>query len=109
MSTISVLLLLSHQVVSDSFATPWTGALQAPLSMAVPRQEYWSWLLFAPPGDHPHPGIKLMSLTSALSGRFFTTHATWEAPYAYIDIFICFGRKCSCIKFSGNWFLYILV
>ena len=74
MSTISVLLLLSHQVVSDSFATPWTGALQAPLSMAVPRQEYWSWLLFAPPGDHPHPGINNACLASpALAGRCFPT------------------------------------
>ena len=26
------------------FATPWTVALQAPLSMGFPRQEYWSGL-----------------------------------------------------------------
>ena len=24
------------------FATPWTAAYQAPLSMGFPRQEYWS-------------------------------------------------------------------
>ena len=24
------------------FATPWTAAHQAPLSMGLPRQEYWS-------------------------------------------------------------------
>ena len=29
-------------VVSDSFATPWTVAHQAPLSMEFSRQEYWS-------------------------------------------------------------------
>ena len=35
-------LLFSHQVMSDSFAMPWTVAHQAPLSMVFPRQEYWS-------------------------------------------------------------------
>ena len=27
---------------SNSFATPWAVAQQAPLSMEFPRQEYWS-------------------------------------------------------------------
>ena len=30
---------------------------QAPLSMEFSRQEYWSGLLFPPPGDLPNPGI----------------------------------------------------
>ena len=34
-----ILLLFSHEVVSDSFATPWTVARQASLSMGFPRQE----------------------------------------------------------------------
>ena len=33
------------------FATPWTVALQAPLSMQFSRQEYWSGLPSPPPGD----------------------------------------------------------
>ena len=33
-------------------------ALQAPLSMGFSRQEYWSGLLYPPPGDLPDPGIK---------------------------------------------------
>ena len=33
---------LSPSVVSDSFATLWTVAHQAPLSMGFARQEYWS-------------------------------------------------------------------
>ena len=37
------MLLFSHKVVSDSFATPWTVAHQPPLSMEFSRQEYWSW------------------------------------------------------------------
>ena len=34
--------------------------------------------MYLPPGDLPHPGIKLLSLMSrALAGRFFTTKVTW--------------------------------
>ena len=40
------------------FATPWTVAHQAPLSMGFSRQEYCSGLLFPSPGDLPDPGIK---------------------------------------------------
>ena len=35
------------------FATPWTVACQAPLSMWVSRQEYWRGLPFPSPGDLP--------------------------------------------------------
>ena len=41
--------------------TPQTVARQAPLSLEFPRQEYWSWLPFPPPGDLPDPGIELGS------------------------------------------------
>ena len=37
--------------MSDSFETLWTIACQAPLSMGLPRQEYWSGLPFPSPGD----------------------------------------------------------
>ena len=53
------------------FATPWTVARQAPLSMEFPRQEYWSGLPFPSPGDLPDPGIEPAS--PALAGRFYTT------------------------------------
>ena len=55
------LLLFSHKVMSDSFATSWTIAHQDPLSMEFPRQEHWSGLPFPSPGDLPDPGIKLKS------------------------------------------------
>ena len=62
------------------FVTLWTVAHQVPLSIEFSRQEYWSGLSCPPPGDLPDPGIKPRSLMScALAGRFFTTHATWEA------------------------------
>ena len=38
------------------FATPWTVAYQASLSMGFSRQEYWSGLPFPSPGDLPDPG-----------------------------------------------------
>ena len=40
------------------FATPWSVAYQAPLSMGFSRQEYWSGLPFPSPGDLPDPGIE---------------------------------------------------
>ena len=40
------------------FASPWTVANQAPLSMGFSRQEYWSELPFPSPGDLPDPGIE---------------------------------------------------
>ena len=53
------------------FATPWTVAHQAPLSMGFPRQEYWSGLPFSSPVSLPDSGIEPES--STLAGRFFTT------------------------------------
>ena len=55
------------------FATPWTVAHQAPLSIGFPRQEYWTGLPFPSPEDLPTPGIEPTSLASPiLAGRFFT-------------------------------------
>ena len=64
----SLLLLLSCFSHVQLFATLWTVAHQAFLSMGFPRQEYWSGLSVPPPGDFPNPGIKPRS--PAL--RFFT-------------------------------------
>ena len=47
--------------MSNSFANAWTVALQAPLSMGFPRQEYWSRLPFPSPGILPDPRIELQS------------------------------------------------
>ena len=62
------------------FATLWTVARQASVSLEFSRQEYWSGLSHPPPGDLPDPGIEPMSLMSpALAREFFTTSATWKA------------------------------
>ena len=64
------------------FATPWTVAHQAPLSMGFSRQEYWSGLPFPSPGDLPDPGFESRSpplradaLTSEPAGQI-----TKESP-----------------------------
>ena len=65
--------MISHSVVPSSFASPCAVALQAPLSVGFPRQEYWSGLPFPSPGHLPDPGIEPASLvSSALAGGFFT-------------------------------------
>ena len=54
-------------------------ARQAALSMGFPRQEYWSGLLFPPPGALPHLGIRLVSLESLVQ---------WQAdssPLRHLD------------------------
>ena len=62
--------------------TLWTVALQVPLSMGFPRQEYWSGLSCPPPGDLPDPRVEPSSLLSpALADGLFTTSATWEAQF----------------------------
>ena len=37
---------------------PWTGDSQASLSMGFSREEYWSGLPRASPGDFPDPGTE---------------------------------------------------
>ena len=65
------IIVFSHQVESDSFATPWTVICQAPLSTGFLKQKYWSRLPFPPPWNLPDPGMKFGS--PALADGFFTT------------------------------------
>ena len=72
--------VLHHFSHVPLFATLWTVAYQAPLSVGFSRQEYWSGMPFPPSQDLPDPRIQPVSLKSpALSGRLFTTGAIWEA------------------------------
>src|SRR5574337_843263 len=50
--------MLSHFSHVRLFATLWTVALQALLSMGFSRQDYWSGLAFHSPGDLPDPGVE---------------------------------------------------
>jgi len=53
--------------------------LLAPLFMRFSRQEYWSGLLFPPPGIFPTQGLNLCLLClTCNAGGFFTTSAAGE-------------------------------
>ena len=73
--------------MSDSFVTPWTVALQGPLSMGFPRQGYWNKLPFPSPGHLSHPEIETAYFVClALAGEFFITSTTWETHTHYISV-----------------------
>ena len=79
--------VLSHFSHVQLCVTPWTVARQAPLSMGISRQEYWSGQPCPPPGDLPDPGIEPLSLRSpALVGKFPGSSAIWEAQYTHVVI-----------------------
>ena len=68
------------------FASPWTVALQAPLSVEFSTQECWSGLPFPSPGDLPDPGIKpgspalqAESLPSEPPGKWLIQFPVWKA------------------------------
>ena len=66
--------MVSHFSRVQLFATLWTVAHQAPLSMGFSRQEHWSRLPCTPPGDLPDPRIKPLSPTLQADSL-----PTWEA------------------------------
>ena len=70
-----VVYLASHLQL---FATPWTVARQAPLSMGFSRQEYWrEWV--AIPFSRGSSWPRDETQVSCIAGRFFTTWATRKA------------------------------
>ena len=54
----------------------WTVAQQAPLSMGMSRQEYWSGLSFPFPGDLPNPAIEPRS--SILKANSLPSEPSWK-------------------------------
>ena len=67
-------LLLSRFSHVQLFATLWTVAHQAPLSMGFSRQEYWDGLPCPPPGDLPDPGVETASVNFSCIGRQVRYH-----------------------------------
>ena len=73
--------MLSHFSHVQLFATPWTVACQAPLSIGFSKQEYWSALPCPPPGYLPDPGIKPISPVSpALQADSLLTEPPGKLP-----------------------------
>ena len=86
-------------------ATPWTVTRQAPPSMGLPRQEYWSGLPFPSPRDLPDPGIKPES--PALAGGFFTTEPH-QGVVLILLIATSYFSNCNASLYSYQWCMRIL-
>ena len=67
-----IVYIILYAYVGDGLVTKRgpTVALQAPLSMGFPRQEYWGGLQFPSPGDLPNPETEPFFY---ITGRCFTT------------------------------------
>ena len=66
------------------FATPWTVAHQAPPSMGVSRQEYWS-------------GVSLLSPCNSLLVTFY--HFEWKS-HLYLGLFTFLTFKYHCLEYQ---------
>ena len=76
----------SHFSHVQLFATPWTVACQAPLSMGILQVRILEWvpMPFSRGSSQPRDQTQV----SCITGRFFTIWATKEAPLrTYITIF----------------------
>jgi len=80
------------------FATPWTAAYQAPLSMGFSRQEYWSGLpLPSPPWNATQPLKRTIIDTCNNLEESPENHTEWKTPspkgyMLYDSIYITFLR-----------------
>ena len=73
------------------FATTWTVAHQAPLSMGFSRQEHWSGVPLPSPGDLPDPGIKPRSFAlqaDCLPSEYRCVYLIQEIDKIYVYIYI---------------------
>ena len=91
---------VSCSVVSDSFATPWTVALQAPLFNRISQARTLEWVANSfSRGSFPH---RDRTWVSHIAGRFFTIFATREAAYddLFSLIFILSQLTCQLFYFK---------
>ena len=95
--------VLSHFDHVGLFATLWTIAR---LPMGFSNQEYWSGLPCPPPEDLHNLEIAPTKPTSpTLSGMFFTTNATSEAPDIRKGYSQRSGNCCGPGLETMNWYL----
>ena len=97
------------------FASPWTVAHQAPLSMEFSRQESWSGQPFPSPGDLPNPGIEPRSpalqadsLSSELPSQIEqqidpSVQSFFQVYYSQRARYFSFFNSCVCNLLPGIW------
>ena len=67
-----------------TLVTLWTIALQTPLSMGFPKQEYWTGFPLPSPEDPPHSGIQIRS--PALQTNCLLTETPGKPSCGWVDI-----------------------
>ena len=90
--------VLSHFSRVWLFATLWAVALQAPLSMGLSLQKFWSGLPFPSQGDLPDPGIE--PRPPALQADSLPSE---PPPYACIFAFLCSVFTSALFQFFGHY------
>ena len=85
--------ILSHFCRVWPFVTTWTVACQAPLSLGISRQKYWSRLPWSSPGGLPNPGIP--SLPTGIEPVSPATLALQATTFANLSPLICAMRGWS--------------
>ena len=62
-----------------TFCDPMDNSPSASSVHGILQPKILEWVVIPSPGGLPDPGIKSKSLVSCITGRFFTTSATWKA------------------------------
>ena len=102
------------------FATPWTVACRAPLSMGILQERILEWVAMTSSRESSHPGINLWLMSPVLTGGFFfsfvfffTTCTVWEARISLsnfmfmwsVSIYIWFQFFCVYLLFTNPGYL----
>ena len=92
--------VLSHFSHVQLFATLWTAASQAPLSMGFSKQEYWSGLPCPPPWALPNSGIEPIPLISPVQAGRSLPLVTPEKPNELINWFLLINKSSGIFTFG---------
>ena len=94
--------VLSHSSRVWLFATPWTVAHQAPLSMGILQARILEWAACLPPGDLPNPGmepgspaLQVNSLPSEPQGSPITVSCNLPMEVFDLSPLMCFLKGIS--------------
>ena len=106
--------MLSCFICVQLFATVWTVACQASLSMGFSRQEYWNGLLCSFPGDLPYQGSNqgLLCLLNWQAGSL-PLEPPWKPTQKYVVVVqsldhvqLCNPMNCSKPGFPALHYLH---
>ena len=99
--------VLSHFSHVPVFATLWTVAHQAPLSMRSSNQEYWSGLPCPPPGNLPDTRIKPMPPSAPALQVDSIPLRHQRSPHMYIHVCIYYLNIYICIPTCVCEYVYL--